>query len=64
MDDRPKIAPVECPCCLGKGHLLVWDGAHPDDPPRREPCMHCEATGEIVPDMLHREVNRDARYNS
>lgn len=38
---------VECPCCHGEGSLLVYDEAHPHDPPVREKCVHCQGSGKV-----------------
>jgi hypothetical protein len=45
---RKKMVP--CPCCKGEKKLYVW---HDDEAtPRKEPCIHCEATGEIEIDIM------------
>ena len=51
----PRHPRVTCPCCKGATFLLVYDEAHPDDPPIRYKCNHCEGKG-----WVEAEVSSDA----
>lgn len=43
---------LECPCCKGEKHLLVYDDNWPEDAPHRLQCTHCEGIGVIAMDTL------------
>lgn len=45
------IYKVECPCCRGATFLLVYDEKHPDDPPQRMVCTHCQQRGTIPAEL-------------
>jgi DnaJ-class molecular chaperone len=40
---------LECPCCHGKGYLLMHDEQE-FNPPMRIQCTHCTGTGVIEGD--------------
>ena len=37
---------ITCPCCHGTG-WMVWFEENTSNVERRDPCGHCEGTGEI-----------------
>jgi DnaJ-class molecular chaperone len=45
----------ECPCCHGRGHLIVYDEADPTAGPTKLPCVHCDGHGTVISNMLHRD---------
>src|SRR5215831_5051007 len=51
---------VACPCCKGKGYLVVWDEAPDDDLGIGHFCTHCSGTGTIKTE-LPAELNPPTR---
>ena len=38
---------LTCICCKGERYVMVTDAEYPDDPPQRQACCYCGATGAV-----------------